>query len=101
MQENRTKSQKFKELAEKRVNKVLNGIRLIENLSNRNIFKFLLNMSCCRETRNKKFSTTFCFYALNNNNTISNAGSIQSKLAIVNEVILRQYNFKSSKPIIC
>jgi hypothetical protein len=35
-----------------------------------------------------------------NNNITSNAGSIQSKLAIVNEVIFRHYNFKSSKPII-
>ena len=40
MKENRTKSQKFKELAEKRVNKVLNGIRLIENLSNRNNYEY-------------------------------------------------------------
>ena len=31
----RTKSQKFRELAEKRVNKVLTGLRLIENLSNK------------------------------------------------------------------
>ena len=38
MKENRTKSQKL-ELAEK-VNKVLNGIRLIENLSNRNNYEY-------------------------------------------------------------
>tara|TARA_B100001741_G_C16162635_1_gene418678 strand:- start:38 stop:298 length:261 start_codon:yes stop_codon:yes gene_type:complete len=36
----RTKSQKFRELAEKRVNKVLTGLRLIENLSNKNNYAY-------------------------------------------------------------
>ena len=40
MQDNRTKSQKFRELAEKRVNKVLTGLRLIENLSNKNNYAY-------------------------------------------------------------
>ncbi len=40
MKDIRTKSQKFKDLAEKRVNKVLKGISLIENLSNRNNYDY-------------------------------------------------------------
>lgn len=36
----RNKAKKFRELAEKRVNKALNGIRLIANLSNRNNYEY-------------------------------------------------------------
>ena len=36
----RDKQEKFKELAEKRVNKALTGLRLIGNLANRNTYDY-------------------------------------------------------------
>ena len=40
---NRNKRKKFEELAEKRVNKAIDNIRLIGNLSNKNNYDFELN----------------------------------------------------------
>ena len=39
----RNKAEKFRQLAEKRVNKALHGIRLVANLSNRNNYEYTEN----------------------------------------------------------
>jgi len=76
-------------------------------------YRYVLSFSCSRAMYyNLVYTSHFLFLCISNHlwivypivkasNKISNAGSIQFKLAKAKEDAFNKYSFKSSKPIIC